>query len=276
MKQLIEIENDLAVPLKESDVEWNLYLYKKRYKQKVIDSYDTYKINSIPLATAYSDIHKYTVNNILNKLEMCSYSSEIPKNKIGFIDLTTSNNILKNSLKLIDEGIDNNVLFASQDLALHGYILECKINSQVYMRIFSTCKPVRVYQHKYSVLFKTQFNELSDPILTINHSCDCIVFNDYCLFLSGKAESIFDLEKHYKALSTKCLNSLQAMHLFDDSFENFYNYASVWPKAAKFETFDIERINEFCKLDTSKKCNILQSFSIPLNEHRINYKQLFK
>ena len=39
MKNKNDIENDLAIPLKDSNVEWNLYVYKKRYKNKIIILY---------------------------------------------------------------------------------------------------------------------------------------------------------------------------------------------------------------------------------------------
>lgn len=133
MKNKNDIENDLAIPLKDSNVEWNLYVYKKRYKNKIINRYDVYKIDTITIDTLYSDIYAYIIKNFLNTLEICDYSSEMPKDKIGFIDLRKENNILKYSLKLLDECICTSAHFASKDLALHGYILECNINGQTYL-----------------------------------------------------------------------------------------------------------------------------------------------
>ena len=260
MKSIIDIENNLALPLKQANIEWNLYVFKKRYKNKALDSYEMYKILNIELANVYSDIHTYISNNYINKLEIKEYSSEMPKNQIGFIDLN-GNNLLSKSLELLNTGINSSVLFASQDLLLHGYVLECRIDGQTYMQILSTSKPIKVYKHKYSLLYLDKFQEIEEPILSLNHTCDCIVFNDYCLFFTGRAESIFDLEKHYKALATKCLSGLRDKGLFEN-FDSFSQYASVWPKATKFENFDIERINSYSKLPVDERKKILDKFSI--------------
>ncbi len=270
MKKTIEIENDLAIPLKSTNVEWSLYLYKKRYKQKNLNSYEMYKINNIKLNPIYSDIHFYITKNYLNKLEVNNYSAEMPKNQIGFIDLTNKNNILQHSLKLLNDGIDNYTLFASKDLSLHGYILECKLDGQTYMKIISTSNPIKIYKYKYSLLFNNNFRELEDPILTLNHTCDCILFEKYSLFFTGRAESIFDLEKHYKALASKCLTTIKNNKILEN-FETFSNYASGWPKATKFENFDDKRIIDFSNLDKDKKEEILKSFSISLNQKRSYY-----
>ena len=187
----------------------------------------------------------------------------MPKDKIGFIDLRKENNILKYSLKLLDECICTSAHFASKDLALHGYILECTINGQTYMKLLSISNPIKYFRHKFSLVLNS-FTELTEPILSLNISCDCVILNDYALFFSGKAESIFDLEKHYKALASKCLNQLQTKGIIEN-FDSFKDYAYRWPKAAKFESFDFERINNFAKLDIATKTKILSNFSISLN-----------
>lgn len=264
MKSKNDIENDLSIPLKDSNVEWNLYVYKKRYKNKIINRYDVYKIDTINIDTLYSDIYAYIIKNFLNTFEICDYSSEMPKDKIGFIDLQKEDHILKYGLILLDEYIRTYTHFASKDLALHGYILECDINGQTYMKVLSSSNPIKYYHHKYSLILSNRFTELTEPILSLNISCDCIIFNDYALFFSGKAESIFDLEKHYKALASKCLNQLQTKGIIEN-FDSFKDYAYRWPKAAKFESFDFERINNFAKLDIATKTKILSNFSILLN-----------
>lgn len=263
MKSIIDISNDLSIPLRNANVEWNLYVYKKRYKDKIINTYDVYKIDTISIDTLYSDIHNYLIKNFLNKLDMCDYSSEMPKNKIGFIDLQKDNNVLKHGLNLLNECISTYTQFASKDLALHGYVLECNINGQTYMKVLSSSNPIKYYKHKFSFIINN-FTELTDPILSLNVSCDCIIFNDYSLFFTGKAESIFDLEKHYKVLASKCLTQLQEKGIIED-FDSFKNYACCWPKAAKFESFDIDRINSFAELDIPTKAKILNNFSILLN-----------
>lgn len=263
MKSTIDISNDLSIPLRNANVEWNLYVYKKRYKDKIINTYDVYKIDTISIDTLYSDIHNYLIKNFLNKLDMCDYSSEMPKNKIGFIDLQKDDNVLKHGLNLLNECISTYTQFASKDLALHGYVLECNINGQTYMKVLSSSNPIKYYKHKFSFIINN-FTELTDPILSLNVSCDCIIFNDYALFFTGKAESIFDLEKHYKVLASKCLTQLQEKGIIED-FDFFKNYACCWPKAAKFESFDIDRINSFAELDIPTKAKILNNFSILLN-----------
>ena len=263
MKSTIDISNDLSIPLRNANVEWNLYVYKKRYKDKIINTYDVYKIDTISIYTLYSDIHNYLIKNFLNKLDMCDYSSEMPKNKIGFIDLQKDDNVLKHGLNLLNECISTYTQFASKDLALHGYVLECNINGQTYMKVLSSSNPIKYYKHKFSFIINN-FTELTDPILSLNVSCDCIIFNDYALFFTGKAESIFDLEKHYKVLASKCLTQLQEKGIIED-FDSFKNYACCWPKAAKFESFDIDRINSFAELDIPTKAKILNNFSILLN-----------
>lgn len=263
MKNIIDISNDLSIPLRDSNVEWNLYVYKKRYKNKIINTYDVYKIDTISIDTLYNDIHNYLIKNFLNRLEMCDYSSEMPKNKIGFIDLQKDDNVLKHGLNLLNECISTYTQFASKDLALHGYVLECNINGQTYMKVLSSSNPIKYYRHKFSFIINN-FTELTDPILSLNVSCDCIIFNDYALFFTGKAESIFDLEKHYKVLASKCLTQLQNKGIIED-FDSFKNYACCWPKAAKFESFDIDRINSFAELDIPTKTKILNNFSILLN-----------
>ena len=263
MKSTIDISNDLSIPLRNVNVEWNLYVYKKRYKDKIINTYDVYKIDTISIDTLYSDIHNYLIKNFLNKLDMCDYSSEMPKNKIGFIDLQNDDNVLKHGLNLLNECISTYTQFDSKDLALHGYVLECNINGQTYMKVLSSSNPIKYYKHKFSFIINN-FTELTDPILSLNVSCDCIIFNDYALFFTGKAESIFDLEKHYKVLASKCLTQLQEKGIIED-FDSFKNYACCWPKAAKFESFDIDRINSFAELDIPTKAKILNNFSILLN-----------
>lgn len=263
MKSTIDISNDLSIPLRNANVEWNLYVYKKRYKDKIINTYDVYKIDTISIDTLYSDIHNYLIKNFLNNLDMCDYSSEMPKNKIGFIDLQKDDNVLKHGLNLLNECISTYTQFASKDLALHGYVLECNINGQTYMKVLSSSNPIKYYKHKFSFIINN-FTELTDPILSLNVSCDCIIFNDYALFFTGKAESIFDLEKHYKVLASKCLTQLQEKGIIED-FDSFKNYACCWPKAAKFESFDIDRINSFAELDIPTKAKILNNFSILLN-----------
>ena len=263
MKSTIDISNDLSIPLRNANVEWNLYVYKKRYKDKIINTYDVYKIDTISIDTLYSDIHNYLIKNFLNKLDMCDYSSEMPKNKIGFIDLQKDDNVLKHGLNLLNECISTYTQFASKDLALHGYVLECNINGQTYMKVLSSSNPIKYYKHKFSFIINN-FTELTDPILSLNVSCDCIIFNDYALFFTGKAESIFDLERHYKVLASKCLTQLQEKGIIED-FDSFKNYACCWPKAAKFESFDIDRINSFAELDIPTKAKILNNFSILLN-----------
>lgn len=222
-----------------------------------------YKIDTISIDTLYSDIHNYLIKNFLNNLDMCDYSSEMQKNKIGFIDLQKDDNVLKHGLNLLNECISTYTQFASKDLALHGYILECNINGQTYMKVLSSSNPIKYYKHKFSFIINN-FTELTDPILSLNVSCDCIIFNDYALFFTGKAESIFDLEKHYKVLASKCLTQLQEKGIIED-FDSFKNYACCWPKAAKFESFDIDRINSFAELDIPTKAKILNNFSILLN-----------
>ena len=269
MKNKTDISNDLSVPLKETDIEWILYVYKKKYKTqngiKKLDSYEMYKINTIDLFPIYSDIHAYILKHYINELDICNYSAEIPKQKIGFIDLNDNNNILKNSLELIDNGKNDAVQFSSKDLSLHGYILECKISGNVYMQIFYSSNPIKVYKNKYSIIFKNKFKEITEPVFTINKVCDCMLFNDYALFFTGRAESIFDLEKHYKALASKCLYDLKSSEVLEN-IESFIKYASVWPKAAKFETYDENSIKSFSILSKNKKDNILGRFDIQTNE----------
>lgn len=264
MKTTLEISNDLEIPLTNANVEWNLYLYKKRYRHNLIDLYDMYRINSIPLSNIYSEIHLYISRNFINKIDITNYSAEMPRDKIGFIDLSDENNMLKNPLRLINDGIAHSDLFSSNNISSHGYIIECKIEGQPYLQIFSTSNPIKIYKHKYSVLFN-KFNEITEPILSLNHTCDCIIKNnDYALFFTGRAENIFDLEKHYKALANKSLNFLRNSNLFED-FDSFANYSSVWPKAAKFETFSEERIQQFASLTATRRAEILNTFNISVN-----------
>lgn len=270
MKKILEIENDLAVPLTNSDVEWNLYLYKKRYKKKILETYDMYRINNIDLSYIYNDIHNHIVTKFLNVNELCDYSPEMPKNKIGFIDLTSTDNVLNTSLPMIKDGIKQYSIFDSKDMSLHGYILECKIDGETYMRLFTTSNPIKFFKNKYSIISKNSFEELQKPILSISTCCDCITLNDYALFFTNKAESVFDLEKHYKALATTCLSDLKTYNLFAD-FESFSSFASCWPKAAKFENFNKERIATFSSLSLEQKTKIFNTFSIKQNENRSHY-----
>lgn len=264
MKNTIEISNDLAIPLKNTDVEWNLYVYKKRYKKKVLESYDMYKIDTIQIDNLYSDIHYYITKQFINELEFCEYSTEMPKNKVGFIDLNNNDNILKDSLQLLNESIENYTQFASTELKLHGYVLECKIDGETYLQILSSCSPIKFFKHKYSLVFGNKFSELNEPVLSLNTNCDCIILKNYALFFTGKAESIFDLEKHYKAIATKSLDTLKDTSLINN-FDTFREYASAWPRAAKFENFDSERILNFSKLNIIKQTEILNNFSIDLD-----------
>lgn len=266
MKKINKIQNDLSIPLQSNNAEWNLYLYKKIYNKKVLNSYEIHKINSIYLNNLYSDIHIYMNKKYINKLEINNYSSEMPKNQIGFIDLTDNNNILKNSLELLNDGINNYMLFNRNSLDFHGYILECIINGKTYMKILSTSNPIKIYQHKYSLLFNNKFTELQNPILTLNKSCDCMLLNEYALFFTGKAENIFDLQKHYKALAISCLASIKNQNILEN-FDSFSNYASTWPKATRFENFNSARIAEFAKLTKIEKEFKLNQFSISLNSN---------
>lgn len=188
----------------------------------------------------------------------------MPKNQIGYIDFK-KNSILNSSLELLKDGIDNYTLFDSKNLDSHGYILECKIDNSTYMKLICTSNPIKIYTHKYSLLINNNFEELEKPILTINVTCDCILFEDYSLFITGKAENIFDLERHYKALASKCLLTLKNKKLLEN-FDTFSSYASIWPKASKFENFDTTRINAFSDLSNSKKEEILKLFSISINK----------
>lgn len=264
----LKVSNDLSMPLQEHDVEWNLYIYKKRYKTKdkikSLESYDMYKIDTLRVDTLYSDIYNYISKNYVNKLEIDNYAAEMPKNRIGYISLH-GDNILKNGLNLLNECLDNYVQFASRDLSLHGYVLECKINGQTYMKVLSSSNPIKFYKHKYSLILGNNFNELTGPVLSLNINCDCIVLNDYALFFTGKAESIFDLEKHYKALANKYLSYLKTNNLIED-FDTFFAYASSWPKAAKFESFDVDRMQSFSKLDINHRRKILCNYAISINE----------
>ena len=265
MKKAIDISNDLALPLKDINVEWNLYVYKKRRKNKILNSYDVYKIDNIEIDTLHSDIHNNINKKYINVLDICDYSSEMPKNKIGYIDLRKENNVLKYGLDLLNECINNYTQFASKDLLLHGYILECNINGQTYMQVLSSSSPIKYYKYKYSII-TNHFDELTIPILSLNVSCDCIVLNDYALFFTDRAEGIFDLEKHYKILASKSLNYLDGKNLFED-INSFKSYAGTWPKATKFETFDASRMDAFSNLSTSNKKKKLTPFSITLNEN---------
>lgn len=266
MRKNVDIIKDLSIPLTSTSVEWNLYIYKKKYKNKSLTNYEVYKIDDISIGSLYSDINNHVLKNYIEKMEIHDYSPEMPKNTIGFIDLKDNNNVLKSSLELLNGCIDNYTQFNSQKLSLDGYIIECNISGKTFLKILCNANPIKHFKHKY--LITNGFAELSDPILSLNSYCDCIIFNDYTLFFTGKAENIFDLEKHYKVIASQSLTYLESTGIIEN-FEDFKNYSSVWPKAAKFEGFDIERMKNFLKLDIPIRAQELNKFFIPVNQNGI-------
>ena len=102
MKKPIEITNDLTKALINSNsVEFNLYFYKKRIS-KGKTYFECFTVDIKDLFNDYSDLANNLISNHINKKEIKVYSPEMPKNSIGYIDISKDSNILKPSIELID------------------------------------------------------------------------------------------------------------------------------------------------------------------------------
>lgn len=253
MKKTIEISDDLSKLLINPDVEWSLYLFKKRYKNKEL-YYEMYEVVISDLAIAYSDIYKNMNANYLNKKDLKDYAPDMPKDTIGFIDLNETSLI---DLSQINLGIEKANPFRGELLKYSGYIIEGKLAGETCIKIFFASNTVRTYRKRY-FWTTNEFAKIEKPMLEIKDYADCIICNDYCLFFSNRAEGIFDLEKHYKAVAQKSLKFIHDLSIIEN-FPMFSDYASNYRQALKFDSFDEERLLEFSKLSVDDKKEVIPS-----------------
>lgn len=263
MKTALQITEDLDLPLKNNSIEWNIYCYKKRRNNGQV-FYDCYTINIDDLDIIYSDIVNNIVKTYLNEKKIYEYSPEMPRDGIGYFNLKNQNCILKTPLNVFNEGIQKSVPYSGKFAKYNGYVIEGRINNLPYVRLISTSSVIKYYKKSYFI-FMNEFNKIEKPVFEIKNNSDCILFNDYCLFLTNHAESIFDLEKQYKAIAQRSLRFLKDNNLISN-FGYFKEYASSYPRALKFDSFDNERIIDFKNRSISDRRSILQTYSINSNE----------
>ena len=259
MKEIIEISNDLSKPLVTSDIEWSLHLFKKRYKKQEI-YYEMYEVLINDLNLAYSDIFNNMNANYLNVKDLKDYAPDMPKDTIGFIDIAKTSFL---DLSQINLGIQKSNPFKGELLKYNGYILEGRLNGESYIKVFFASNTVRTYRKRY-YWATNEFSKIEKPMLEIKDYADCIICNGYCLFFSNRAEGIFDLEKHYKAVAQKSLKFIQDLGIVDN-FSEFYNYSSNYRQALKFDSFSEERLLEFSKLPINEKKKVIPS-NLAINE----------
>ena len=263
MKTALEITNDLTKVLKETqNIEFNLYFYKKRsYQGKPY--FECFSVDIKDLYNDYSDLAHNLITNHINKKELKMYSPDMPKNSIGYIDISKEGNILKPSLNLIDTGLINSQPFNLKFYKHNGYIIEIKIDGITYARFFTSSGVLKTYSKTFSWNVST-FNRIDKPTFELKNYCDLVVFNDYCLFFTNKAECILDLDRQYKRIAEKSLNFLKTCSLIEN-FEKFSAYSSEYPRILKFDTFDEERINQFVNLPLNEKKELITKMDLKCN-----------
>lgn len=264
MKKSIEITNDLTNALINSNsVEFNLYFYKKRIS-KGKAYFECFTVDIKDLFNDYSDLANNLISNHINKKEIKVYSPEMPKNSIGYIDISKDSNILKPSIELIDDGISKAQPFNCKFYKHNGYIIEIKINGEVFAKLFTSSSVIKTFSKTFSWNVST-FKRIDRPTFELKNYCDLIIFSDYCLFFTNKAECILDLDRQYKKIAEKSLNFLRNCSIVND-FEKFSTYSSQYPKILKFDTFDEERIKKFLDLPLDEKKDIINKRNLKCND----------
>lgn len=264
MKKPIEITNDLTKALINSNsVEFNLYFYKKRIS-KGKTYFECFTVDIKDLFNDYSDLANNLISNHINKKEIKVYSPEMPKNSIGYIDISKDSNILKPSIELIDDGISKAQPFNCKFYKHNGYIIEIKINGEVFAKLFTSSSVIKTFSKTFSWNIST-FKRIDRPTFELKNYCDLIIFSDYCLFFTNKAECILDLDRQYKKIAEKSLNFLRNCSIVNN-FEKFSTYSSQYPKILKFDTFDEERIKKFLDLPLDEKKDIINKRNLKCND----------
>lgn len=188
----------------------------------------------------------------------------MPKNSIGYIDISNESNILKSSLSLIDDGLNNSQPFNCKFYKHNGYIIEIKIDGNTFARFFTSSSVLKTFSKTFSWNVST-FKRIDKPTFELKNYCDLVIFNDYCLFFTNKAECILDLDRQYKKIAEKSLIFLQNCSILNN-FEKFSAYSSQYPKILKFDTFDEERITKFVNLPVDDKKEIINKINLKCDE----------
>ena len=263
MKEITEIQKDLMHSTVASADHIKLYFYKKRSK-KGEAYFECAYTNIKDLVSPYSEVIA-SICKFIDEKEVYTYSYDMPKNAIAFFDLENDSNLLYDGLSKF-----NNALVSASNfddaIRYDGYIIEC-LKGNNYIRLIVSAKAIRTYTRRFFI-FNNEFTHLNNPMFEIRNIADCIWLNNYCLFLTSNAESIFDLERHYKLIAQKSLEYLEQTNLLSDKDMSFFKAFSLQgKKPQKFESFRSARIEYLKKLNIQKQRKILEGIGIIINDN---------
>lgn len=262
LKEITEIQKDLMHSTVISQDHIKLYFYKKRTK-KGETYFECAYTNIKDLASPYSEVIT-SICNFIDEKEVYTYAYDMPKNAIAFFELENSSNLLYDGLSKLNNAIVSASNF-DDAIRYDGYIIECLKDSN-FIRLIISAKAIRTYTRRFFI-FNNEFTHLDNPMFEIKNIADCIWLNNYCLFLTSNAESIFDLERHYKLLAQKHLEYLEHANLLSAKDMSFFKAFSMQRKRPqKFESFRSTRIDDLKELSIQEQKKVLNGLGINISD----------
>ena len=132
------------------------------------------------------------------------------------------------------------------------------------IKLISMQRPITVLKNKYTLHIireKGVFEELSNKVLTLRPAIDVIILDTTVYFLTLAGETLFNMERSYKAVCTEKVQQIQDCAIMTDAAA-FRSVAEAGHNPRRFVSFDEGRLNKL--KDPANRISMAKEFAIPL------------
>ena len=152
--------------------------------------------------------------------------------------------------------------FNPQAYVLKGVIIIDEVETP--LKMISMQRPFTILKNKYKFGIRGDrgvFEELSGKVLTLRPAIDVIILGSTVYFLTLAGETLFNMERSYKAICTKKVQMVQDCAIVTDA-ESFRAVAATGHNPRRFVSFDEGRLNKLKK--AKSRMAMAKKFEIPL------------
>lgn len=254
--------------------EWSLQLLRIATSKKYGTHYASRKIELEPtekLGCFVADVSKRYSDNGAGELKKYTGITDYDgtADAMTVYKLASNNALIAEELTLLLATVANpDVEIDPLDFNPQAYVLKGVIqigDDEIPMKMISMQRPFTILKNKYRFGIrgsKGVFEELSGKVLTLRPAIDVVILGSVVYFLTLAGETLFNMERSYKAICTEKVKMIQACAIVTDA-ESFRAIAETGHNPRRFVSFDEGRLDKL--KNAKRRVSMAKKFEIPLN-----------
>lgn len=254
---------------------WSMQLLQIKDSKRIGTSYAGCEVTFSPEGALSSFVQEISDRYVSDKKDVLSSYRGIIEYDGSTIDniiykLDHSNPLISKEYDTLLEAIARPDSEANPlDFNAKAYVLRGTItigDEEKPIKLISMQNPVTSLKHKFLRSAGT-FKEITEKVITLRTSIDVVILDETVYMLTLAGENLFNMERAYKAVCAKKLQTIKAYDIVTD-FGVFSANASKGHNPRKFVSFNNEHLWKL--KDARNRKRIAEKFSIPMEGEKFD------